>query len=214
MRTQSVLGSVLVIAIVIVTFAPQGLLAQDVGSWCPDGQKAFKSGKYEDANLALSSCLYSPPEDPKLAAAGHVMRGETYIERLDYVAALSDFDQAIELDPDNALAWREKAWAHYKQNDLHPAITSIDQSLKADPHNTESQHINAQILTALGRTGKAMDAYDLAYAFESKERVRKLQQALVAQGYEVGTLDGVYGAQTREALKACIASQCNLLWAD
>ncbi len=194
----------------IVVLGWQVAFAQDVSSWCPDGQKAFSAKKYEQANLALSSCLYSPPEDPAAAAAGYVMRGETYADRLDYEAALSDYDRAIELVPDYGLAWRDKAWAHYKRNELHPAISAINRSLEAEPYNTQSQHIKAQILTLLGRSQKAMNAYDLAYSFENPERVRKLQESLAGLDYDVGAADGVYGTQTREALKACIADGCTV----
>ena len=183
-------------------------LPADVGSWCPEGQKAYSAGKFEEANTALNSCLYSPPEDSKLAAEGYVMRGETYVRRLDYEAALSDFDRALELSPQNAVAWRSKAWVHYKTNDLHPAVVAIENSLEADSHSTESHHIHALILTALGRPDAAMDAYDLAYSFESRAVVQGLQMELEKQGYDIRAIDGVYGSRTREALKKCIADGC------
>ena len=40
--------------------------------------------------------------------------------------------------------------------------------------------------------------------------MQKLQQELDNQGFSVGSIDGVYGAQTRKALKACIADKCIL----
>lgn len=182
----------------------------DVSSWCPEGQQAFSAGKYEAANQALNTCLYSPPEQPDIAAEGYIMRGETYLHAQDYEAALSDFERAIELLPANAVAWRSKAWVHYKRDELHPAVTAIGESLEIDPHNTESHHIHAQILTAMGREAAAMDAYDLAYSFESPATVQALQNALESQGFTVGAIDGVYGARTREALKECIAAGCNI----
>lgn len=193
----------------LIAATPAVALA-DVSSWCPEGQKAFSAGNYEEANRALNTCLYSPPEDPSLAADGHVVRGETYVEGLDFEAALSDFDRAIELAPDNAVAWRKKAWVHYKRNELHLAVTAITESLELDPHSTRSHHIRAQILTAMGRQNAAMDAYDLAYSFESPAAVQQLQGALESQGFKVGAIDGVYGARTRDALKECIAAGCNI----
>ncbi len=184
----------------------------DVSGWCPDGQKAFSAGKFEEANVALNSCLYSPPENPAEASQGYYLRGETYMDAMDYQAAISDFDKAVELDPDNANAWRSKAWAHYKRDELHPAVTAITMSIEIDAQNTESHHVHAQILTAMGRTGQAMDAYDLAYSFEDRRKVQALQSALADQGFGVGSSDGVYGARTRDALKACIAAGCIIEW--
>lgn len=183
-------------------------LSADVGSWCPEGQKAYSAGKFDEANTALNSCLYSPPDDSELAAEAYVMRGETYVQRLDYEAALSDFDRALELSPQSAEAWRSKAWVHYKTNDLHPAVVAIENSLKADSQSTRSHHIHALILTALGRPEAAMDAYDLAYSFESRSVVQGLQQELERQGYDIRAIDGVYGSRTRDALKECIADRC------
>lgn len=206
MKKSGFLGLHLALLMALVSPA-QGA---DVSGWCPEGQKTFNAGKYDDANLALSSCLYNPPEDPVLASEGYYLRGKTYFERLDYQAALSDLELAVELWPENAEAWRSKAWLHYKQDDFLPAIQSITTALEADPHNTRSNYVHASILTAMDRPKAAMDAYDLAYSFESKDTVQKLQEALQDQGFKVGSIDGVYGAQTREALKACIADKCIL----
>lgn len=184
----------------------------DVSDWCPEGQKAFAAGKFEEANVALNSCLYSPPEDAIAASEGYYLRGETYMDTQDYQAAISDFDKAVELDPDNADAWRSKAWAHFKRDELHLAITAITTSVEIDSQNTESHHVHAQILVAMDRDNQAMDAYDMAYSFEDRRKVQALQQALADQGYPVGSNDGVYGSRTRDALKACIAAGCIIEW--
>lgn len=194
-----------------VAFASQSAYAVNVAGWCPDGQRAFDAGNFEVANLALNSCLHSPPEDQVVAADGYFLRGLIYAERRDYQAALGDLDRAVELAPENADAWRNKAWVHYKLNELHPAVTSIERALELDTQSTASHHIHAQILTAMERDSAAMDAYDLAYSFESRATVQQLQEALVSQDYDIGSIDGVYGGRTRDALKACIADGCSLL---
>ena len=212
MRDWKVPGQLLITGLAMVFVSLSPILAfADISAWCPEGQRAFSAGKYEAAGLALNNCLYSPPEDAALAAEGYYMRGETYLALQDYEAALGDFERSIELDEQFAPAWRSKAWVHYKQNDYHDAVVSIETAIAADPGSTETHHVHAQILTAMGRQGGAMDAYDLAYAFESKQTVQKLQQALVDQGYKVGSADGVYGARTRDALKNCIADGCIII---
>jgi tetratricopeptide (TPR) repeat protein len=182
----------------------------EVGEWCPEGQKAFTSGNLDSANRALSSCLYEPPEDPVSASKGYAMRGETYFARDDYEAAASDFALAVELWPGNAPAWRSKAMVHYRLGENLEAITAITRSLEIDSMSTESHFVHATILTKMERPLLAMDAYDLGFSFESRETVQKLQRALEAAGFRLGTIDGVYGARTREALKECIAASCVL----
>lgn len=207
MKESGLLGLSLAIC---AWFGVSEALAADVSAWCPEGQRTFASGDYDAANLALNSCLNSPPADPTAAAEGYRLRGQTYVERLDYQAALSDFERAIELAPDSSDAWRSKAWVHYKLNELHASVTAIERGLEIDAHSTETHHIHALILTAMGREDAAMDAYDLAYSFEDRETVQNLQQALASQDYKIGVIDGVYGARTREALKACIADGCSI----
>jgi len=190
---------------------PGAVLAQGSGTWCPAGTKAFEARNYDDANLKLSSCLHSPPEDPQAAADGYYMRGVTYLEREDYVAALGDFDLSIERLPEHAPAWQKKAWVHYKNNELHPAIEAIGESVRLDSTNTESHHIHALILIAMGRDGLAVDSFDLAYSFERSGTVKQLQQSLRRLGYNVGAVDGNYGGRTRNALKSCITDRCSFM---
>ena len=194
--------------IMLALFTPT--VHSDFSTWCPEGQKAFASGKMDAANQALSSCLYNPPEDPVFASRGYAMRGDTYFSRGDNQAAASDFTLAVELWPDNDAAWRSKAMVHYRLNEHLEAITAISRSLEISPNSTQSHFVHATILTAMERPLLAMDAYDLGFSFESSATVQKLQQALEAQGFKVGAVDGVYGAHTRGALKSCIAAGCVL----
>jgi tetratricopeptide (TPR) repeat protein len=200
-------GSTLVLVFAVAISNSAGA---DLRSWCPEGQKAFSAGNYEAASLALNTCLSSPPEDPQQAAEGYYARGETYRMLEDYEAALGDFEEAVELDPEFAPAWRSKAWVNYMQEEYFDAVVAIETAIEADPGDTQTHHVHAQILTAMGREGGAMDAYDLAYSFEDRQAVKKLQQALQEQGYKIGSADGVYGSRTRDALKACIADGCIL----
>lgn len=193
----------------LLVFFSSGLSA-DVSSWCPEGYKAYVSGDHDSANLALSSCLYSPPEESELASEGYAMRGETYASRDDYQAAVSDFDLAVELWPENAAAWRSKAMVHYRLEEYLEAVSSISRSLGINPYSTESHFVHATILTAMDRPDLAMDAYDLAFSFETRETVQTLQDALESKGFKIGSTDGVYGVRTRSALKACIAAGCEL----
>lgn len=195
--------------LVFLTFFSLPLLA-DISEWCPEGSKAYRSGDSESASLALSNCLYSPPEDPELASEGYAMRGETYFSQGDYQAAVSDYDLAVELWPENATAWRSKARVHFQLEDYLEAISAINRSLDINSNDTESHFVHATILTAMDRPDLAMDAYDLAFSFESRQNVQKLQQALESEGFRIGSNDGVYGVRTRNALKECIAAGCAL----
>ena len=135
----------------------------DVSEWCPDGYRAFTRGNMDVANQELSSCLYNPPEDVELASRGYALRGETYFSQGDQEAAANDFGLAVELWPENAIAWRSKSLVHYEREEFLEAITAISRSLGINSQDTESHFVHATILTAMDRPDLAMDAYDLGF---------------------------------------------------
>jgi peptidoglycan hydrolase-like protein with peptidoglycan-binding domain len=65
--------------------------------------------------------------------------------------------------------------------------------------NYQALRIKAVILTFLAMAILALTLAPMASA-EGSENVKKVQQALLDKGYKPGPVDGVMGAQTRQAL--------------
>jgi lipoprotein NlpI len=58
-----------------------------------------------------------------------------YYSTKDYGHAISDYDQAIKLNPDNAAYHAYRGTAYYSTKDYDHAISDYDQAIKLDPDN-------------------------------------------------------------------------------
>ena len=87
---------------------------------------------------------------------------------LDYPAALSYLNKAIELMPGNAEAYMWRGWALRRSGRFEKAIESMQQSLSLDPRAVFNW-------MELGITYRYLNRYDKA--FEASERARRLDPA-------------------------------------
>ena len=81
--------------------------------------RAIRSGRYNGQGLAV---LYAN------RCAAHIKKGETDL-------ALSDCNQAIQLDPKNAMAFHNRAAGYSAKGDYDRAIGDLDQVIQLDPKN-------------------------------------------------------------------------------
>ena len=64
--------------------------------------------------------------DPKSAPAYYILRGRLYGAKEDYARAITDFDQAIALDPKSSDAYYQRGLAKRERGDLSGAIGDFD----------------------------------------------------------------------------------------
>lgn len=87
------------------------------------------------------------------AAMGHLKYHET-----DYVSTERSYEKAIELDPNNALAFHLYAISkHYKSGDLDTALQLIQKATELDPRQSAPRTEQASILMSLGRPQEAKE---------------------------------------------------------
>lgn len=60
----------------------------------------------------------------------YASRGEAYKKMKDLDKAISDFNQAIEINPSNVVFYMDRALAYYNQKSFDLAISDIDKALK------------------------------------------------------------------------------------
>jgi len=82
--------------------------------------------------------------------------------------AISSFDKAIEIDPDNAFAWEFKAIALRSLGRYEEAIICYDKSLEFDPMDYSAIYNKAVLLERIGKTSDALDYYSLATKIDPK----------------------------------------------
>jgi len=81
------------------------------------------------------------------SAREYVARGEASLKAGKWEQAYADFNQAIELEPDNAEAYRYRGATFYKLGDAKTALKDYNQAITLDPNNSDL-FLNRGILQA------------------------------------------------------------------
>lgn len=123
-------------------------------SYATEGQELFEQGKLAQAIDAYKAAINASPQDPSLYVA--LARAQVWAGK--YEEAQANAENALLLNPDNAMAHAVRAWALNFQVDKNgPALDAINDALKIDPNNAIIQSYWVEILTDSG-----FDNYDTA----------------------------------------------------
>jgi len=74
----------------------------------------------------------TPSQDPIERVAELLDLGMAYASAGRYAEAIASYNQAIEYDEDNALAYYNRAWVHGKKEDYDNAITDYSAAIRLD----------------------------------------------------------------------------------
>lgn len=102
------------------------------------------------------------PADPRL----YVSRSALHITEGNAKAGLRYADKAIDLDPANADAWYNRAWALYQANELDAALKSVRKALDLKPGFPEGLYLSGVVKAA--RYDEKEGAMEIARALEAK----------------------------------------------
>ena len=95
--------------------------------------------------LAIENCtvaIFTEPLTEHLLAATYVNRGTMYIGVMNYASALSDFDEALKLEPTMAEAWVNRGGALIGLHRFKEAEENIDKGLALMPEEPEKAYGN------------------------------------------------------------------------
>jgi len=100
----------------------------------------------------------------------------------NYENAIKAYDNAIEIDAMNYVAWHSRGSAFYQLGKYNEAVESYNRSLEIDPYNMEVWYGKGISLYELGRYNEAVEAFDKVLeidpenkkALESKKNVLEL----------------------------------------
>src|SRR6266567_608147 len=88
--------------------------------------------------------------------------GDTYLNTKRYQEALLAFEQAIQLDPNDAVICNGKGLALSKLNRYREALTAYEQSIRLNPNNADTYLNKGDALDELERYEEALVAYKRA----------------------------------------------------
>jgi tetratricopeptide (TPR) repeat protein len=106
----------------------------------------------DQCTRAIESKKYSGPDLARL----YTNRGLGWQLKRDFDRALADFNEAIRLDPKNAVAFRNRGLAVQNKGDLDRAVADFSEAIKLDPKHAGTYHFRGAILLAKGDLDRAI----------------------------------------------------------
>lgn len=111
----------------------------------------LKLHEFEQALLSVERAIAMAPLDPGLI----VLRGEIYQGQDAYSAALRDFSEALERNPDAVTARMHRAEIQLAGGDPASALTDISDALRQEPRSARLLYRRGLILIDLRRAKEA-----------------------------------------------------------
>jgi tetratricopeptide (TPR) repeat protein len=98
--------------------------------------------------------------------AVHNQRGLTYAKLGDYDRAIEDYDQALRLAPDLALAHFNRASAYQLKGDPIRAVAGFSTAVQLDPQNAEAYYQRGLAYAAQGENDSAISDFTESYRLD------------------------------------------------
>ena len=172
----------------------------------------------EDWNRRIGGCttiIENPSSTPAERTQAYAMRALALSLKGQYEQAIGDYDAAIRLVPDFAVALNNRAWAYFKWGRGPKGLADVEKSLRINPLSEHTWDTRAHIRQVMGNHAGAFADYEQAVNLGGERMVKLYQCGLTAQGLYKGRMDGTYTDEVKTALRACANSKtCDPLPAD
>ena len=107
-----------------------------------------------DLDQEIRSCsalIQSSRETRHYRAVAHNDRGIAYATKGDLDRAIADFNEAIRLDPKDAIVYRNRGKAYDAKGDHDRAIADLDQAIRIDPKFADAYNTRCWVRAVIGR---------------------------------------------------------------
>jgi len=172
----------------------------------------------EDNERRFAGCsaiIESPTASEAERAQAYSMRALALSLKQEYGKAIDDYDAAIAINPNFAVALNNRAWAYHKWGRGGEGLDDVERSLRLNPMSEHTWDTRAHIRQSIGNHSGAFTDYQQAMIIGGPRMVKLYQCGLSASGLYRGRLDGIFTDELRDALKMCADSTtCDPLPAD
>lgn len=164
---------------------------------------------------ACSDLITSPGASPETQSSALAMRALSFSLKGQYDTAIRDYDQALAIVPDFAVALNNRAWAYFKSGRPAMGLEDVEKSLALDPSSPHTYDTRAHIKQWTGQPSAALADYERAMAFGGPKMVKLYQCGLAAAGLYKGPADGFASFELRRAMEHCVqGTSCDPLPPD
>jgi tetratricopeptide (TPR) repeat protein len=145
----------------------------------------------------------------------YAMRALAFSLKGEYGMAIRDYDMAIQMQPNFAVALNNRAWAYFRWGKFATALPDVEESLRLEPTAAHTLDTRAHIRQNMGDPKGALADYTKSMYFGGVEMIRLYQCGLTEAGLYEGRIDGVWRREVQEAMEKCVLStSCDPLPAD
>ena len=127
---------------------------------------------------ACTALLQSGRFDVQDLSQIHFNRGVAYRDRGDLARAISDYDEAIRLNPQSALAYNNRGVAYRGQGDLARAISDYDEAIRLNPQYALAYNNRGVAYRDQGDLARAVSDYDEAIRLNPQSALAYSNRAL------------------------------------
>ena len=172
----------------------------------------------EDWERRISGCtaiIENPNMSPDLKAEAYATRALALSLKGQFERSIDDYDAALNIEPNFAVALNNRAWAFHKWGKGPKGLIDVEKSLALNPMSEHTWDTRAHIRQSMGNHAAAFADYEQAANIGGERMVKLYQCGLASQGLYKGRMDGNYSDEVRDALKTCANSKtCDPLPAD
>lgn len=128
----------------------------------------------------------TPAPTPTPDFAFYKTRADVSLGKGEFSSALSDYDKAVSLKPDNAVAFLNRGKTYYSLKDFPKAGADFDRSIELDPKDSKAFYNRGMLNESLGEFEKALADYQKAVDLDgtnepAKAMVKKITDQLQAK---------------------------------
>jgi tetratricopeptide (TPR) repeat protein len=138
--------------------APSQQAVLAIASWLVEAFTSHQAGRLAEAEQLYRQILVAQPNH---SDSLHLLSVISY-QRGDYAQALGQADRALDINPDNSLAWNQRGLALQRLKRLEEALASYDRALSVWQDHAEALCNRGAALYELTRFDEALASYDRA----------------------------------------------------
>lgn len=172
----------------------------------------------EDLERRIEGCTALIEQRDESAAdlsLAYAMRALAYSLKGRYDSAIRDYDAAIAMKPDFAVALNNRAWAYFRWGRAATGLPDVERSLRLSPTSAHALDTRAHIRQSLGDPQGALADYDSAMLHGGSRMIKLYQCGLTEARLYTGEVDGAWRPELMQALEICVRDKgCDPLPAD